>query len=101
MVRGPWRRSHAEALNDLQLFLQQGIVPAVAHRRFPRGVCKAYYGRGFRARLWRGDRRVSGPARQTKEAAAADYEKLSKVRTYAALRTQAAQLRERAKRAKR
>ena len=101
IVRGPWRRSHAEAMNDLSQMQQGIVVPAVAHSRRPRGVFKAYYGRGFRARVERGGRKVSGPPRQTKETAAADYEKLSKVRTYAALRKQAAQLRDRAKRAKR
>ena len=100
-VRGPWRRSHAEAMNDLSKMQQDIVVPPVAHSRLPRGVFKAYYGRGFRARVERGGRKVSGPPRQTKETAAADYEKLSKVRTYAALRKQAAQLQDRAKRAKR
>ena len=101
MVRGPWRRSHAEAMNDLSQMQQGIVVPAVAHSRLSRGVFKAYYGRGFRARVNRGGRKVSGPPRQTKETAAADYEKLSKVRAYAALRKQAAQLHDRAKRAKR
>ena len=89
-------------MNDLSQMQQGIIVPTGVHRPLPRGVFEAAYnGTGFRARVGRGKRKVSGPVRQSKEAAAADYAKLSKVRKYATLHAHASKLRDRATRAKR